>query len=376
MLNNPSSKSFNTSDLDKKSSEYSDSGDSDKFGDSNEFSDSGDSDKFDDSNEFSDSGDSDEFVDSNEFSDSGDSDKSIDSNEFFDSGEFGGKSETSHESTYMYLNDNPLSKNFGDFIDTSKTYTIHICIFKVKLGYKYPFLQFLIENSSSSFPCIHDFTCRELTDQNDCNTFFMNTCFSEVIDFLNIHSTFNHEMSENMYKGFVQQDASNIFAVFECTDETEFTSSNKSQWNILDDMISPITKTFFIKQSFMTEILKYDGSILPQPFLVYICQKDLLHNYPISAQEKYIIDQTINHDFFGDSYFFTSSPIKDDGTLQKYAAFIEKVRYIVNDIHHLENYQKKIFFNNNSLYDIITIYFHQNSVQYWCIKNSNNFTRI
>ena len=321
------------------------------------------------SSNYPDSSFSDIYHDSTDNPSSKEHDDSLHSFEFYNS-------DTSLASTYKYLDDNPLSKHFGDFTDTTKTYTLHICIFKVTLGYKHPFLQFLIDNKSSSFPCVENFKCQSIHEQSDCNTFFVNACFSEVIDLLNIHKIFNPEMSSSMYKGFVQQDDSNIFAVFECTEQIDFSSSEKLHWNILDDIVSPIVETFFMKQSFMTDLITDDGTALPRPFLLYLCQNDLLHNYPINEKERFMIDQTIEHNFLGDSYFFTSSPINNNGHLQRYAAFVDNAKYILKDIHYFSNSQKETFLKNNSLNDIITIYFHQNTVQYWCIKNSNNFTRI
>lgn len=286
--------------------------------------------------------------------------------------------------TFLDKHDNPLSYTFGDFNDTEQNYTIHICIYKINLQCKLPFLQFLITTDLiPSFPQVNNFKCDKIDDVQP-HTLFMNKCLIEVLDKLGIHEMFGSELLEKMFKGFIHQDESNVFVVFESLPEFNHIPINSSKWcllaEIMDErknnnkLIDPIIKSFFLKNTFMTEIYNVlDKKVVQTPLVLFSCIND--NGNLIPNANKSFIDMTTKHEWLGDYYYFKNlDDYNVDSELQKYAVFIENAKYILLDISTINDKQKTDFLtkkeNHNSLY------FHQLGVQYWYVKNNRCFTRI
>ena len=279
---------------------------------------------------------------------------------------------------YKYLDEenNPLSRFFGDFIDTDNSYKIFVCIYKINVDCKLPFLEFLIDhknNNNLSFPIINDFVCRKGDDEEQ-NIEFKNKCILEVLRRIEIDDIFGVDLLEKMYKGFVEYKNDNIFIIFECPDYNQPISKD-SEWSILSEIVGdhtdnfePILKSFLTDNKFMTEIRNEYNDIIPTPLLLYLCTES-------SIQTPSIVDTTIKHDWLGDYYYFSSKPL-DMIVTQKYAVFTENAKYILVDVNTVNEKQRNDFLNDSTKSIILSIYFHQNNIQYWCIKNNNNFTRI
>ena len=297
----------------------------------------------------------------------------------------------SNVKNYHYLEEdyNPLSNHFGDFNDLTKSYKIHLCIYKINLECKIPFIQFLIDNSDiPSFPSIDGFMC-QIVDDVEPNTTFMNKCLPEVVNRLDIHNIFGVDLLGKMYKGFIEQD-DNIFAVFECLTEFNSVTTKKNRWCILAEILEnskvdnkfmdPILKSFFMKNPFMTEIMDIDGNVYPNPSLLYLCESSNDENKIIVGTTKRFIDTTMKHEWLGEYYFFTIDTtfldIINNDYVQKYAVFTDNTRYILTDISKISDVQKEVFLKNSSNNVVLSVYFHQDGKQYWYVKNNNNFTRI
>jgi hypothetical protein len=82
----------------------------------------------------------------------------------------------------------------------------------------------------------------------------------------------------------------------------------------------------------------------------------------------------MKHEWLGDYYYFVSKPT--DTITQKYAVFTENTKYILVDINTINEKQINDFLSDSSKSVVLSVYFHQNDIQYWCIKNNNHFTRI
>jgi hypothetical protein len=289
--------------------------------------------------------------------------------------------------TFLDKQDNPLSITFGNFNDIDKVYTIHICIYNINNECKLPFLQFLINSEESlSFPRIENFKCDLIEDDAEPNTLFMNKCITEVLDKLGVHESFSAELLEKMYKGFIEQDDNNIFVVFESLPEFNYVPTSNSQWCILaeimngcisDKHIDHIIKSFFLKNTFMTEIYNVlDKNIVPTPLVLNICVID--NNSLVISKNPSFIDLTAKHEWLGDYFYFKKSCESDtDRNSIKYAVFIDdKAKYILQDISIINDIQKKDFLTSSSNEIFNSLYFHQDGVQYWYVKSNKQFTRI
>lgn len=305
---------------------------------------------------------------------------------------------TSPTKEIMYLDQEMLSMNFGDFMDTDKTYTIHLGIYRINsLDSSIPFLEFVLDTSGeiACFPNILNFHCPSNTqniggenDDTNEHTHFMNECLETLLDMfpkLNIRNF--------VYKGYQEDqetpedDTHNIFVIFECIPSAIIELPTTLSWVILDEImyrkqyknkpIEPQISLFFINNPHMTNLhYTTDDDILPLPFIAYLC-KDNLYNVVIGES---IIDTTYNHLWLGDYHYFSSYPLEktaDVLSLQRYAIFpVEPAKYLWKDISTITQEQKDEFTKKIQDVDVVTLYFHENNIQYWCMRNTASFLRL
>lgn len=304
--------------------------------------------------------------------------------------------ELNEKKEIIYLDQDILSMNFGDFMDTDNTYTIYLGIYRINSpDTDYPFLEFLLDTSGETaiFPNIMNFKCPSTyntggnNENTEEHTYFMNECLETLLD------TFPKLNIKNfVYKGYQDEDQDkyqdetthNIFVMFEVIPSVniDFLPSTLS-WAILDEImyrkeykqkpVQSLISNFFLNNSHMTN-LYFIGEILPLPFLGYLC-KDLLYNVEMGGS---ILDTTYNHPWLGDYHFFSSFPLETTtSTLQRYVIFpVEPATYILKDISTISQEQKDNFIKKYQDQDIVTLYFHENNIQYWCIKSTHLFLRL
>lgn len=283
----------------------------------------------------------------------------------------------------VYLDQDFLSLNFGDFMDTDNTYTIHIGIYRINRDSPLPFLEFLLDTSGeiSCFPNILNFHCPNIGGGDDTTeqTHFMNECLDQMFDTLP-----NLNIKSVVYKGYQedQEDTNNIFVIFEYI-HTELPNTS---WAILDEImyrkqyknkqVEPLITNFFIKNPYMTNLhFAGDNIQLPFPFLGYLCKDNL---YNVENGES-ILDTTYNHPWLGDFHYFSSFPLENNNNkiLQRYAIFaIEPAKYLWKDISIITQEQKDEFTKKIQDIDVVTLYFHENNIQYWCIRNVANIIKL
>jgi hypothetical protein len=306
--------------------------------------------------------------------------------------------ETTHTKEIVYLDQEILSMNFGDFIDTDNTYTINIGIYRINNNdLSIPFLEFLLDTSGeyACFPNILNFNCpsnkvggnQNVDSQNNNDdttehTHFMNECLGTLLD------TFPKLNIRNfVYKGY-QEDQDNIFVIFEFNTSIVFELPSLLSWGILDEImyrkqfknkqIEPKISQFFINNPHMTNLhYSGDNDILPFPFLAYLCRDNL---YNIEVGES-ILDSTYSHPWLGDFHYFSSYPLESNKTdvtlLQRYAIFtVEPAKYLWKDISTISQEQKEEFTKKIQDVDVVTLYFHENNIQYWCIRNVANILKL
>ena len=290
----------------------------------------------------------------------------------------------------VYLDQEILSTNFGDFMDTDKTYTIHIGIYRInRPDSTIPFLEFLLDTSgeTSCFPNILNFHCQSNTqngnDDTTEHTHFMNECLDVLLD------TFPKLNIKNfVFKGYqeYQDIIHNIFVIFEFTPSAIFELPSTLSWAILDEImyrkqynnksVESLITNFFLNNPHMTNLhFSEDNIQLPSPFLAYLC-KDNLYNVEF---EESILDTTYNHPWFGDFHYFSSFPLEKNNNkiLQRYAIFaVEPAKYLWKDLSIISQEQKDEFTKKIQDVDVVTLYFHENNIQYWCIRNVANMFKL
>jgi hypothetical protein len=216
----------------------------------------------------------------------------------------------------------------------------------------------------------------------------MNECLETLLDFfpkLNIRNF--------VYKGYQEyQDnpddtTHNIFVIFEFVPSDNTQIIETLSWVILDEImyrkkynnkhIESLISNFFINNTHMTDLHFTGDDILPSPSLAYLC-KDNLYNVEMGES---ILDFTYKHPWLGDYHYFSSYPLDinktDVASLQRYAIFtVEPAKYLLKELSTITQEQKDVFIKKIQNIDVVTLYFHENNIQYWCIRNTSLFLRL
>jgi hypothetical protein len=304
---------------------------------------------------------------------------------------------------YYYLNDNILSKTFGDFMNTDKQYNVQICIYKMNQECDIPFLQFLfnITSEKASFPSI-DFHCpptsitqqqqqQSSDDPSHEHIFFMNQCSQELLKVLPIHDIFSTEILQQIYKGFVET-GNFLYVVFDLSEiDIELDNSNYS-WSIIDEImnlkeimdkkVDPSIIDLFMTFPYMMNIVDEKGMQVLQPSVLYMCQRELTETLyknclkHENSETINILDEPIEHPFLGTNYIFSTKPISSIQLIKRYSVFTYDCRYILTDITTISQEDKDEFLESLENNGNVSIYFKEDGIQLWCIKSSEQFTEI
>ena len=313
---------------------------------------------------------------------------------------------------YFFLNDQLLSQQFGEFMEMDTEYNIQILIYQINTDCELPFIQYLfdITNEKVSLPSIQ-FQCPVGIDQVQGqdqglnkdptqglgqaqeHTFFMNQCSQELLKVLPIYDIFNSELLEKIYKGFIEKEKT-LYVIFDSTKiENKIEINEKYNWLIVDEIINkkkindkeinPDIVDMLNNTPYMTNILDISGNRIIQPNLLYLCNNNNTNteykNVVKSPNKESIelFDDTIEHPWFGVSYYFSSVPIEKTANLiKRYSAFTYNAKYILKDIDQISQEEKDTVDTDLAENDISSIYFKENGIQLWCIYNNNQFTEI
>ena len=316
-------------------------------------------------------------------------------------------------SKYTYIEDDQLSKRF-DLCNKSNTKHVHFCVYSINIDcyiegiskpyYKeeygdiqynlnefYPFLEFVVqENAESySFPKI-EYECPEIanTDKNyieDDNSqdqiYFENFCKENILSLFNNSYIINKIDLKALFKGFIEDDDDNLYVFFDATSVIDYLKENYIL-AVIDELVykkeiysKPVDSqivSFFKKNDDLIHIMTKEGKRIPFPFQLYICKDNDGEYENIRTTEPTL--KMMDHSFFNMAYYFTSNPIVNNDTkgFRRFACFIFKALYILKDIEielteeEKDNYEDKII-------EASTIYFHENGLQLWALKNILHF---
>jgi len=325
--------------------------------------------------------------------------------------------------TYKYIDDDQLNKMFGFCMDTQdKMYNVHFAMFSIntkcfvegtyeeseyteelsdiqsKYNERYPFLQFIMkkEDEAYSFPQMQ-YQCPsikentnfsqdsgELTSEEKSQEqiHFETECFKYLFSILQDESQIHEQQIDIslLYKGFLEKDESNLFVFF---DITSLISKVKPDFTIaiIDEIVykkiiysTPVNELitdFFKQNKQLCSIKTLDDKLYPFPFQLYSCKfTDEYENILIENPEKY---SSYEHSFLGIAYYFTTLPIINSNveSLKRFACFIINGLYIKGDIDELQEEEKEEY--QKQILPASTIYFHENNLQLWGIKNISQF---
>jgi hypothetical protein len=296
---------------------------------------------------------------------------------------------------FHYINDR-LAKTFSAAcMDTESTkYKIHFCIFAMNgtcsfKGHVMPFLQFIVEPNNGTHKFITmDFQCSQKEEEED--VYFKNECIKLLLEKFAIPKI-DEETLDKIYKGFLEFDSNNIFAVFDFTSLIEsislskntdtnnifnlslFASSSKPdfKWAIIYDIwnkqindvpIDDIVLRFFKKYRYMNEIRNDYEGITFTPIPCYLGKYENNEFVNVPGGEMALRS---NHPTFGPFYYFSRESTLPNSA--RYAVFTENNTFL-DDL--LERFDEEYFS------DILTksvIEYSENKKQLLCVKPESFF---
>ncbi len=336
---------------------------------------------------------------------------------------------------YKYIDDDQLSKNFTFCeIPNDNILNVHFCLFSINtecfiegdikqsmdeygeepiLRYNevYPFLQFITEKKedfydfpSMEYECIIPNQTHEIkggfdeengedidikTDEHKTQDVihFENECFKKILSFLkdeNVIHKKNIKLSD-LYKGFFEYSTKEIFVFI---DITELSSEFREDYifAVIDEVlykrdiygfnVNPLICNMFCKNRQFTKIRNLENEEYPTPLQVFLCEyredeymnihKDNIHPY-----------KTMDHTMFSRGYYFSGDYIGEDAfLLKRFCCFIVNCLYIEDDIiTELKDEDEKQSIREKSV-SASTIYFKEDNIQLWAVKNILHFTEI
>ena len=289
---------------------------------------------------------------------------------------------------YHYLEDDKINQIFGMCTNSNiETFQLHFCIYSIFGESYYPFINYIFENKSNTFtfPTM-SFSC---PNTEDIDTYFKNECVKFVMNLL-INTNITPEQLDKLYKGFIDENE-NIFVFFDITN-IDITLNDNITTGIIDEIVnkhsinniplSPIVYNLFYKHNYLIHLLDENGYKVNTPLLLFGCNNVNENIYAPIEYKNIDIDITdnssmtrINHPVVGNYFYFTSSPIDENQTdVQTFLVFIENCLYVQRDIEldNIENIQ--ILNEENEANEYSCVYFHENSLQLWCVKIEDMIT--
>lgn len=329
---------------------------------------------------------------------------------------------------FIYLDPENMDLDYdfelcNDPLKNNGIYNVHICGFCIETGGDQPFLKILFEQFGETFGFPHfDFTCpsnvgnpasfvnwifnslggkksEEVQEQdsigNASHVYFLNECFKRIMGIINLNDHSNPDVLKTMYKGFYQDktDPLQVYAFFDFSDmdleETEY----RRIWAIIDEIVNhkkimgfaidPKIVPLFGETSGLALIMDKEGHKVQNPYIMYLCALEdgkYVNVYNEDDVETVYEERTM-HPIFGRFYIFSVSPLDFQG--EKSLFKIERYAVFANDpIYFLKDTTDPLFLNPDfddamKGEDNESIYFKgPNKLPLWCIKSSNDFTRL
>ena len=284
---------------------------------------------------------------------------------------------------WVYLDkdapDSTLSYEFGLCNESSsKTYKVYICAYQINTDCNSPFIQYLLERSSSSeynFPYFN-FSCPDTISTNSFSfsgivnsifgqqtqepvdelsqghTYFLNQCLMRILELI-AHDE-DHEDPDfftYMYKGFVEHGTDSIYAFFDFTGKSlAETKDIPRSWVIIDEIINEhstlgykiahdIYKMFYANPK-LIYIDDKEGYHYDVPSVLYLCKMGEGGEYVNIFQEDPTVfslyTERIEHPHLGDVFIFSLSPLESSkgyvSQLKRFVGFTPNATYILKDV--------------------------------------------
>jgi hypothetical protein len=310
----------------------------------------------------------------------------------------------------------------------------------VSYNHYYPYLQFLVANKDGEmgFPVLEYICPAGMVEEEGSR--IKDECIRHMLDTLILPDTDLHMNNRNIidtFKGFVRMN-SLVTPITPITPITSITSSEgttsegtsseeeivyimidltlfqmdirpEMKWAIVDELVykknvegNPVGKDvagFFDKYNCMGLLHTADEmrAELPFPFQVYMCRRNQDGGYSNVLTSDTNTEYLIEHEKYGVGYLFTSEADFLGGnaidSLRRYAMFVANCSYVLpdsgtqgtpatqvtpgtQDTQGTQGKTNELKEESNQHFFSTTIYFVENGVQMWFVKNALHFKSI
>jgi hypothetical protein len=339
--------------------------------------------------------------------------------------------------TYVYIENDDLSREIELHRDLNLEYNLSICIYKINHELRTPFLEFFFEKKDGFYQFPETtITFNNIPENTDIDRYFLDECSR----LYNSKSEKPIENISEMYKGFVDVGNNNIIAVFENPDfiqsviieppvstienpqtdvlekppvsdienpQTDVlekppvsnieNQQDDSIWAILDEIIIknrildiPIKQyiiDMFNEYKVLNNIKDSTNFPIEKPIILYQCNgtyKNYENNYYNENEHRgesiSMLDERVEHDVFGNIYLFSIQPLEYDNLskIKRYAAFVNNTLYILNDTNitkeELVGDEQDISKLPFKTYHCIS--FKEDDKDYWSINTNQLFVEL
>jgi hypothetical protein len=331
---------------------------------------------------------------------------------------------------FTYINDGEYSKSIESYKGKSPI-KVHLCAYALNsdcmiegmenenpnisnknfmFNKNIPFLQFVFKKDEQSqkyafphftyeIPNLQEESSEDET-KSQLDTHFESECFKQLFEYFTCDEPIIEEYGKcanpnidkasllEHYKGYIEHD-DGIIVLFDITSwirvlKKEYTIAIVNEIlhkkRIFNSEFEPYVIDFFQKNAELTQLHNTDGSVIPYPFQVYMCilkqtgsdgSVENMQSMKISEDE-YKFIKPLFHPKLGYSYYFNNT-LEDESqfeNLQRVAIFVVNSLYILGEIN---DYDLNIEENITNLSEASTIYFHENGIQLWSIRNISHY---
>ena len=287
-------------------------------------------------------------------------------------------------------------------IKAGETYQIHVCAYAIHTGcflegpapktnhlrahqyvsYNkyYPFLRFMVKHDQNNR--VVDFPALEYICPPEAESTVKDDCIRHILDTLIKADTNLHDGQRDItecFKGFIKNE-SQVYVLFDLTVFQEDIRADTFIWGTVDELVykktvfeDPVGKSvadFFNQYDCMSLLRTNDemGAELPFPFQVYMCKRDANGKYTNVVADDPQMDYLVEHPKYGMGYLFTAEPefLKENTitNLRRYVMYPSNCKYLLNPENDSEPGFKS------------TVYFVEEDIQMWFVKNVLHFTRL
>jgi hypothetical protein len=320
---------------------------------------------------------------------------------------------------YSYLDPEnmDLEYEFSLCSNRNAIYTVHICGFSIDTDGDQPFLKYLFEQFGETFGFPHfDFACPSNvgdpasfiswiwqtkktedteSDEPPGHVYFLNECLKRIMGIINVNDHSDPNALKPMYKGFLQDktDPLKIYAFFDFGDMALEKTEFRRVWAIMDEIINhkkilgfgidPKIWPLFDDDTGLSMILDKEGYKVQLPYVMYLCEMEdgkYVNVYNEDDADTVYEERTM-HPIFGRFYLFSVNPFdfqseKSIFKIERYAVFANDPIYFLKDIKD-PLFLDPDFDDNMKGEHNESIYFKgPDGVPLWCIKSSDDFTRL